>query len=799
LIGAGGAGSANNALRLGPAANVLRTDLVYLGGGNRDSGRVEFHATGGTFTLRNLSGDGRAQVTMGNSSAQTTGYAAANVFELDGRVVDLAIGSYATSPFARSGANTHDFRFNAGVVDILRLDLAVAKGTGASTSLLRIGGGELRLGGSAAFGDLGTGSVSLGAAGAGELRIDGGLVLASVPIGRSAGSGSATLTLSGGVLDLGGLDLGSAALPLTLALTAGTLRNYGQLNGGEAMVKAGAGTLILDGTSAHVAGITINAGVLQVGAGGATGTLGANNVANAGTLAFDRTGTLVVAGTITGTGDLRKDGAGTVVLTATNSLVGAAALRAGVLQLGSGGTSGSLLASGFALDAGATLRFDRSDDIDFNVPLTGAVGAVVEQAGAGRTRLTGANLAFAGDVRVTAGELDGGVIDALSAARRLIVSSGATLTLSVDAATGYGLGPDLALEGGLLRFLAGSGDAISASLRDLDLAGGVIGSGLAAANVNSMVVKGRIEVSDDATVSARQVAFIYGGTASVATEVAVVAGKTLAFTGTLADDQTAMLPTAFDKRGVGTLVLSGNNAGMTGASTLSAGVVDVRHVNALGDGSTVGPTFSTSSLMVTGGMLVSNQTNFASPGAVAGNITVSTGGSIGVAAPGSAVIGHLSVTNLTMQSGSRIDFKIWDGAQAAGTGYDKLDLGELDLSGVTTTRVTIKLISMSAANAFGDSTLVKPTSPLNFASFDLGTYDAGSTLGANVSDLFTFDTSQFTYANGSASDAGLWMVNFNAGAITLTAVPEPSTYGFGLGALALASAALRRRRQTKKA
>jgi MYXO-CTERM domain-containing protein len=152
-----------------------------------------------------------------------------------------------------------------------------------------------------------------------------------------------------------------------------------------------------------------------------------------------------------------------------------------------------------------------------------------------------------------------------------------------------------------------------------------------------------------------------------------------------------------------------------------------------------------------------------------------------------------------MQSGSRIDFKIWDGAQAAGTGYDKLDLGELDLSGVTTTRVTIKLISMSAANAFGDSTLVKPTSPLNFASFDLGTYDAGSTLGANVSDLFTFDTSQFTYANGSASDAGLWMVNFNAGAITLTAVPEPSTYGFGLGALALASAALRRRRQTKKA
>ena len=802
LIGAGGAGSANNALRLGPASNVLRTDLVYVGGGNRDSGRVDFHATGGTFTLRNLSGDGRAQVTFGNSTAQTTGYTATNVFELDGRVVDLAIGTFATSPFARSGANVHDFRFNAGVVDILRLDLAIAKGTGASTSLLRIGGGELRLGGSAAFGDLGTGSVSLGTAGAGELRIDGGLVLASVPLTRAAGSGSGTLTLSGGVLDLGGLDLGSASSPLTFALSAGTLRNYGQLNGGQALVKTGPGTLVLDGSSGHVAGITINAGVLQVGAGGSTGTLGASDVTNAGTLAFDRTGTLLVPGAIVGTGDLRKDGAGTVVLTGASNLVGAAVVRAGVLQLGSGGTSGSLLTSGFTLDAGATLRFARSDDFDFNSSLTGAVGSVLEQAGSGRSRLMAGNLSFAGDLRVTSGELDAAAIDALSSARQLIVSTGATLTMTVDAATGYGLGPDLSLEGGLLRFLAGSGDAVSASLRDLDLAGGVISAGLAAANVNSMVVKGRIDVSEDTTVSARQVAFISGGTASVATEVAVVAGKTLAFTGTLADDQTAMLPTAFDKRGAGTLVLSGDNGRMTGASLVTAGVLDVRHVNALGDGvATNLVTFAPGQTSVVGGSLVSNQANFGTAGAVAGKIIVGSGGAIGVAAPGSAVIGNLAVTNLTLQGGGRVDFKFWDRASGLGVGYDQLDLGAVDLRGASSAnRITIKLISMSSANAFGDSTLAKPSSPLNFTSFTIGGYDvANSQLGANVSDLFTFDASQFTYAGGTASDAGLWMVNFNAGAITLTAVPEPSTYGFGLGALALAAAALRRRRQTKKA
>jgi MYXO-CTERM domain-containing protein len=104
---------------------------------------------------------------------------------------------------------------------------------------------------------------------------------------------------------------------------------------------------------------------------------------------------------------------------------------------------------------------------------------------------------------------------------------------------------------------------------------------------------------------------------------------------------------------------------------------------------------------------------------------------------------------------------------------------------------------MSAANIGGNSLVVEPTNPLNFASFDFGTYDVGgSSLGSgNVSDLFTFDTSQFYFATGPGSSEVLWSIDFSAGAITLTAVPEPSTYGFGLGALALAAAAIRRRKK----
>jgi autotransporter-associated beta strand protein len=797
LIGASGGGSSANSLRLGPSTNVLRTDLLYLGLGNRDGGRLEFQAGAGSLSLRNLAGDGRAQVSMGNNSAQTTGYTTSNVIDLEGRTVDLAIGNYTTSPFARSGANNHDFRFDAGVVDVLRLNLAVAKGTGASTSLFRIGGGELRLGGSAAFGDLGTGSISLGTAGAGELRIDGGLVLASAPIGRTAGSGSGTLTLAGGVLDLGGFDLGSAALPLTLAFSAGTLRDYGQLNGGQGLVKSGAGTLILDGASGHTGAVTISAGTLQVGAGGAGGSLGSGDVSNAGTLVFDRTGTLLVPGSVTGTGDLVKNGAGTVVLAGTNALSGATTINAGVLQLGAGGASGGLVTSGITLAAGAALRFDRSDAVfDLTAALTGPSGATLEQAGSGRTRLMVANPLFAGDVAVTDGELAAAAADALASVGQIVIGSAGTFTVAVDGATGFGLGPDVFLNGGVLRFLASTGDAATAPVGGLNLAGGLISAGAEVPSYNSMVVTGHVDVTDDTVISARQVALGFGGTASVPTEIVVAAGKSLAVTGTLADDQLSGLRSSFEKKGPGALVLAGDNSGLTGVIAVSAGTLEVRHADALGLGVAVTNTVT----IFGGGRLVGDVGTFAAPAAITNAVRLESGAVLGVG----AAVGRLQSSVLTVRGGSALEFKIRDASLAAGTGYDRLDLGTLELSGASSANpITIRLISMSGVSTEGPAANFGRPASQSPVSFAFGTFDHVGSTGyvGNISDLFSFDTSQFTYTGGTSSDAGLWSIDFNTsnGAITLTAVPEPSTYGFGLGALALAAAAIRRRRQMKKA
>jgi MYXO-CTERM domain-containing protein len=249
------------------------------------------------------------------------------------------------------------------------------------------------------------------------------------------------------------------------------------------------------------------------------------------------------------------------------------------------------------------------------------------------------------------------------------------------------------------------------------------------------------------------------------------------------------------------MILSGDNSGMTGQVIVTAGTVVANHANALGNGAVDAFLVKNAVTVASTGRVTSNAATFTAVAPIATNITVNTGGSLGVG----STLGNFAASSLKLNSGAMVEFKIWDVTQGTGIGYDKLDLGALDLSGATSAaRIKIVLKSMNTATTFGSAVnLDLPTAPANFGTFDFGTYDfANSTpVSGNISDLFTFDTSQFTYTGGTASDAGLWTINFNTanGAITLTAVPEPSTYGFGLGALALAAAAIRRRRQIKKA
>jgi outer membrane autotransporter protein len=103
---------------------------------------------------------------------------------------------------------------------------------------------------------------------------------------------------------------------------AGTLMLNGTVAGSEVGIVVNGGTLVLTGTNTYGGGTTVSAGTLQVGNGGTTGTLGAGDVVNNATVAFNRSNDLTVANVISGSGGLRKTGAGRLELTGANSYTG---------------------------------------------------------------------------------------------------------------------------------------------------------------------------------------------------------------------------------------------------------------------------------------------------------------------------------------------------------------------------------------------------------------------------------------------------------------------------------------------
>ncbi len=170
------------------------------------------------------------------------------------------------------------------------------------------------------------------------------------------------------------------------------------LGGTVGLQKSDPGTLVLAAPASYSGGTTIAAGTLQIGSGGATGSL-VGNVLNHGTLAFNRSDALTFAGVVSGSGALAQRGAGTTSLTGANTYTGITTISAGTLQIGDGGTTGTL-GPGAVINNGA-LVFNRSDAITIANAISGP-GRIV-QAGPGVTTLSGT--AAAGATTVNAGAL----------------------------------------------------------------------------------------------------------------------------------------------------------------------------------------------------------------------------------------------------------------------------------------------------------------------------------------------------------------------------------------------------------
>lgn len=232
------------------------------------------------------------------------------------------------------------------------------------------------------------------------------------------GNGNNQLTIQGGSIS-GGVTAGTGSNALTFALGS-------------------AGRFVVAGAYTGFGTTTIQSGTVQLGNGGAAGSIASASIVNNGVLAFNRSdAALSVGATISGSGALQQIGTGTTTLTAANSYTGGTSVTAGTLRLsgvGSIGTGGLNVASGGTFDASgmsaASLALPTLNGAG-SVAL-GAKGLAVSSGGSFSGAISGAGGSFA----VTGGTMTLGSTNSYTGATQV---TGGSLIVNGSIAASSGL------------------------------------------------------------------------------------------------------------------------------------------------------------------------------------------------------------------------------------------------------------------------------------------------------------------------------------------------------------------------
>jgi outer membrane autotransporter protein len=289
------------------------------------------------------------------------------------------------------------------------------------------------------------------------------LVIGNAGVGTLTLSNTAVINVSGvstvniganSVLNIGAATTDTAAVAGTLSAASVQLNNNAMvvfnhtsnnyafassIAGSGSILQMGAGTTILSGTNSYTGGTVVSAGTLQ----GTSASLQGGIVNNSHVI-FDQANTGNFSGAISGTGDLTKNGAGTVVFNNANSYAGNTTINSGTLQIAAENNLGN--GSIINLNSG-TLAVSNSLKMIRNIVLTnsGGVSTVGDntvltlnhisgngsliKTGMG-TLLLGSPVSYTGNTLIQQGTLQAGAADVLAASPQVQIASGAQFDLA---------------------------------------------------------------------------------------------------------------------------------------------------------------------------------------------------------------------------------------------------------------------------------------------------------------------------------------------------------------------------------
>ena len=354
-------------------------------------------------------------------------------------------------------------------------------------------------------------------------------------------------------------------------------------------------------------------------------------------------------------------GTGKLILSGANSYTGPTVISSAILQIGSGGTSGSLSPSSSITDNG-TLTFNRSDDIvqgtHFANNITGTGG--LTKSGAGKLTV-GAN-GYSGQTTVNGGTLTASDVASFGTSSQINVGGG-TLQLATDSSVNaYNLSLGGSTSGTLIADRATAGAAFTETLGQLRMSasttlnfnkGGNVSSGTPVVSFTSMIMSSGVGGGTSTLNPTTASVTIVGGASTTTTPA-----KTLALSGTSTGNSIGgnvtdgSNPVSLTKANSSTWTLNGANNNYSGNTTISGGTL------VLGSGATIpsSPTISVASGaffdVTTPGLTISALQTLTGAGTVSGTVT-----SNGKITPGSSGVGTLTIDSLTLNAGSTLDFE----------------------------------------------------------------------------------------------------------------------------------------------